>query len=86
MKAESSRPIPAAKVLRVYQLIEKLSCRAVKVSALAESMDMGERTVYRYLKLLEELNFQVILRKGNVSLGKDYKPYFVSRLIKIYQS
>jgi predicted DNA-binding transcriptional regulator YafY len=51
--------IPQAKLLRLFQIIATLRSGRWTVDQLAERFDTSTRTVYRYLKLLEEVNFQV---------------------------
>lgn len=49
--------IPQAKILRVFQLIGLLKSGGRTVPQLSGQLDMSDRTVYRYFKLLEELGF-----------------------------
>jgi proteasome accessory factor C len=54
------------KILRVLQLITLLKARPAKsIQHLGEILNSSERTVYRYLDLLEELGFSVRRDKGN---------------------
>lgn len=49
--------VPQAKILRVFQLIGLLKAGGRTVSQLGSQLDMSDRSVYRYFKLLEELGF-----------------------------
>lgn len=54
------------KILRVLQLITLLKSRPAKpISYIGEMLDSSDRTVYRYLDLLEELGFVVHRDSGN---------------------
>ena len=52
-------PIPQAKLMRVLELIALLKGRGKTIGELAERFDMSERSIYRYLKLLEAVGFVV---------------------------
>src|SRR6267142_1155718 len=54
-KAESI--IPQAKLLRLLQIIVVLKTGRWIIKHLAQRFDTSERTIYRYLKLLEEVDF-----------------------------
>lgn len=56
-KAESI--IPQAKLLRLFQIIAVLKTGRWSIKSLAERYDMSERTIYRYLDLLEEVELLV---------------------------
>ena len=49
--------VAQAKLLRVLRLIGLLKSRARSISELAKMLDTTQRTVYRYLELLEETGF-----------------------------
>lgn len=51
--------IPQAKLLRLLELISALKSSHWSIEDLARRVDMSERTIYRYLKLLEAVNFIV---------------------------
>ena len=51
--------IPQAKLLRLFQIIAVLKSGHWTIKQLAERFDTSERTVYRYLILLEEVDFLV---------------------------
>lgn len=51
--------IPQAKLLRLFQIIAVLKTGKWSIRNLAERFDTSERTIYRYLKLLEEVEFLV---------------------------
>jgi proteasome accessory factor C len=51
--------IPQAKLLRLFQIIAVLKSGHWTIKQLAERFDTSERTVYRYIKLLEEVDFLV---------------------------
>lgn len=49
--------IPQAKLLRLFQIIAVLKTGHWTIRQLAERFDTSDRTIYRYLKLLEEVDF-----------------------------
>jgi proteasome accessory factor C len=51
--------IPAAKLLRVLEMIDLLRRQRKTVKQLAERFDISERTVYRYVNLLEAAGFPI---------------------------
>jgi predicted DNA-binding transcriptional regulator YafY len=57
--SEDDSPIPQAKMLRVFRLIALLKGGHYTIAQLAQRMDMNRRSIYRYLKLLEAIDFNV---------------------------
>ena len=51
--------IPQAKLLRLFQIIAVLKAGHWTIKQLAERFDTSERTIYRYINLLEEVDFLV---------------------------
>jgi proteasome accessory factor C len=51
--------IPQAKLLRLFQIITVLKTGHWTIKQLAERFDTSERTVYRYINLLEEVDFLI---------------------------
>ncbi len=51
--------IPQTKLLRLFQIIAVLKTGKWSIKRLAERFDIGERTIYRYIKLLEEVELLV---------------------------
>ena len=51
--------IPQAKLLRLFQIIAVLKSGHWTIRQLAERFDTSERTIYRYLNLLEEVDFLI---------------------------
>ena len=49
--------IPQAKLLRLFQIIAVLKTGHWSISQLAQRFDTSERTIYRYLNLLDEVDF-----------------------------
>src|SRR5688572_9712066 len=49
--------IPQAKLLRLFQIIAVLKSGHWTIKQMADRFDTSERTIYRYLKLLEEVDF-----------------------------
>jgi len=49
--------IPQAKLLRLFQIIAVLKTGHWSISHLAQRFDTSERTIYRYLNLLDEVDF-----------------------------
>lgn len=49
--------IPQAKLLRLFQIIAVLKAGHWTIRQLAERFDTSERTIYRYINLLEEVDF-----------------------------
>lgn len=56
---EDDSPIPQAKMLRVFKLIALLKSGHWTIAQLAARLDMNRRSIYRYLKLLEAIDFNV---------------------------
>lgn len=56
---KSESIIPQAKLLRLFQIIAVLKAGHWTIKQLAERFDTSERTIYRYINLLEEVNFLV---------------------------
>jgi proteasome accessory factor C len=64
MKKKASAPkkdsiIPQAKLLRLFQIIAVLKSGHWTIKQLAERFDTSERTIYRYINLLEEVEFLI---------------------------
>lgn len=51
--------IPQAKLLRLFQIIAVLKSGHWTIKQLADRFDTSERTIYRYLNLLEEVDFLI---------------------------
>ena len=49
--------IPQAKLLRLFQIIAVLKSGHWTIRQLADRFDTSERTIYRYINLLEEVDF-----------------------------
>jgi predicted DNA-binding transcriptional regulator YafY len=56
---KDTSPIPQAKLMRVLELIALLKGRGKTITEMAERFDMSERSIYRYIKLLESVGFVV---------------------------
>ena len=70
--------IAQQKILRVFQLIRTLSRKPGKtVAQLARSLETSERSVYRYLKLLEEVGY--LLDKDDYERHYLFEPEHESR-------
>ena len=53
------------KIIRVIKLIEFLKVKSRPVKSMARYLQIGERSVYRYLKMYEELGYKLIKDKYN---------------------
>ncbi len=51
--------IPQTKLLRLFQIISVLKTGRWTIKSLAERFDTSERTIYRYIRLLEELELLI---------------------------
>ncbi len=51
--------IPQAKLLRLFQIIAVLKSGHWSIKQLAERFDASDRTIYRYINLLEEVDFLI---------------------------
>jgi proteasome accessory factor C len=51
--------IPQTKLLRLFQIIAVLKTGRWSIKSLAERFDTSERTIYRYIKLLEEIELLI---------------------------
>src|SRR3989337_143241 len=58
-KRKTESIIPQAKLLRLFQIIAVLKARHWTIRQLAERFDTSERTIYRYINLLEEVDFLI---------------------------
>lgn len=47
--------LPQGRMLRLFEMIRILRIRPYSVLELSEALDMSVRTVYRYIKIIEEL-------------------------------
>lgn len=76
------RFIPQGKLLRVFLLITHMATQKSSIDRLAEVIDTTTRTVYRYMRLLEHVGFQINNSgEGNFKkywIGHDYYPAFIS--------
>lgn len=73
--------IEQAKILRVFELINLLTGTKSTAEQIGRALDVSERTVFRYIRLLEEVGFQIVHYYGKpvrYSIGSDYYPVFVS--------
>ncbi|MBL7847791.1 MAG: WYL domain-containing transcriptional regulator [Cyclobacteriaceae bacterium] len=57
--SEDDSIIPQAKMLRVFRLIALLKSGHWTIAQLASRLDMNRRSIYRYLHLLEAIDFNV---------------------------
>jgi len=51
------------KIIRVIKLIEFLKVKSRPVKSMARYLQIGVRSVYRYLKMYEELGYKLIKDK-----------------------
>jgi predicted DNA-binding transcriptional regulator YafY len=51
------------KIFRVIKLIEFLKVKSRSVKLMARYLQIGQRSVYRYLKMYEELGYKIIKDK-----------------------
>lgn len=51
--------IPQAKLLRLFQIISLLKTGKWSIKGIAQRFDASDRTIYRYIKLLEAVDFPV---------------------------
>src|SRR5690606_4021590 len=51
--------LPQARLLKLFQIIAALKSEHLSTKQLATQFDSSERTIYRYLKLLEDANFLI---------------------------
>jgi len=56
---KSESIIPQTKLLRLFQIIAVLKTGRWSIKSLAERFDTSERTIYRYVKLLEEIELLI---------------------------
>lgn len=56
---KDTSPIPQAKLMRVLELIALLKGKGKTIGEMAERFDMSERSIYRYLKLLDAVGFVI---------------------------
>lgn len=59
IKKKTESIIPQAKLLRLFQIIAVLKAGHWTIRQLAERFDTSERTIYRYINLLEEVDFLI---------------------------
>ena len=58
-KKKSESIIPQTKLLRLFQIISVLRTGRWSIKNLAERFDTSERTIYRYIKLMEEVELVI---------------------------
>jgi proteasome accessory factor C len=61
-RAKSRKPesiIPQTKLLRLFQIIAVLKTGRWSIKSLAERFDTSQRTIYRYIRLLEEIELLI---------------------------
>lgn len=58
-KSKTESIIPQTKLLRLFQIIAVLKTGRWTIKSLAERFDTSERTIYRYIKLLEEVELLI---------------------------
>jgi predicted DNA-binding transcriptional regulator YafY len=58
-KKKTESLIPQARLLKLFQIIAVLKSGHCTIRQLAQRFDSSERTIYRYLSLLEEANFLI---------------------------
>lgn len=58
-KKKTESIIPQTKLLRLFQIIAVLKTGRWTIKSLAERFDTSERTIYRYIKLLEEVELLI---------------------------
>jgi proteasome accessory factor C len=58
-KKKTESIIPQAKLLRLFQIIAALKSGRWTIKHLADRFDTSQRTIYRYVNLLEEVNFLI---------------------------
>lgn len=56
---KDTSPIPQAKLMRVLELIALLKGKGKNIGEMAAKFDMSERSIYRYLNLLEAVGFVI---------------------------
>lgn len=71
--------VPAAKMLRLMFMIRVLSQEPRTAQYLASVMNINVRTVYRYIKLLEILSYD-LKTKNTLTPGREYKKtYYIDK-------
>lgn len=73
--------IAEAKILRVFMVVDMISKRPRNAKFIASACDIGLRTTYRYLHLINAIGFEVLHDKGYYSLGQK-RPEFIVKLIE----
>ena len=53
------------RMLRVIKLIDFLKIKARPINAMSRYLEISERSIYRYLKMYEQLGYQVQKDKYN---------------------
>lgn len=53
------------RMLRVIKLIDFLKIKARPINAMSRYLEISERSIYRYLKMYEQLGYQVNKDKYN---------------------
>lgn len=51
--------VPQAKILRTFELMQAIMKRPMTAVEIAGMLDMHERNIYRYLKLIDQLGIEV---------------------------
>ena len=87
---KSDSIIPQTKLLRLFQIISVLKTGRWSIKSLAERFDTSERTIYRYIRLLEELELLIekdfdgkyFIHSSNDELGESEFTIEEMKLIK----
>jgi len=58
-QVRDTSPIPEGKLLRVLEIIALLKGKGKNITELAARFDMSERSIYRYIRLLEAVGFVI---------------------------
>lgn len=86
-KDHFEQAVAARKILRVFKLINLLSTRELAIQRIASEMEMSQRTIFRYIYLLEEVGFKVVHRHGvrgaTYTISTDSLPKFMHEFLKV---
>ena len=70
------------KLKRVFDMLNMITTNRVRTDRVASRLGVSERTVYRYVRLIESIGFTVSITHEGITLETKTYPPFMKQLIK----
>lgn len=67
-------------IIRLFEVIELMSEGPITIYELAEKIGVTERSTYRYIDIIMDIGFEVVMDGKLYSIGSKRSPRFVSKL------